>query len=806
MGNVLQDLRYGFRMLLKSPAFTVIAIIALALGIGANSAIFSVVNTVLLQPLPFEHPEQLVKVYVTVPKRGALTNPASFLNFADWRAQSQQFEHLAAYSDASATLTGADEPEQFRGAVTTGDFFSVLRAQPALGRTYTIEEERPDAQIVVISHGLWKRRFGGDPKIVGQRINLDSRATIIIGVMPEGFQYPLDQERTEFWSPLDPTSDLNKERGASYLNVIGRLRQGATLQQAQAEMTAITGRLAEQYPAENTARGSNLIAMHEDLVGDLKPALLILLGAVGFVLLIACANVANLMLARATSRQKEISIRTALGASRWRVVRQLITESLLLSVMGGALGLLLALWGVDLLVASIPEDIPRVSEIGLDLRVLGFTAVISLLTGLIFGLVPALQVSKPDLNEGLKEGGRGSTEGARRNFVRSALVVSEVALSLVLLVGAGLLMRSFMQLRDVKPGFDPHNVLTASVALPDAKYKDEASQAEFFRQLLQRIAAQPGVHSAGAGTPLPLTNNMMMNSFAVEGRPPAAPGERLATHSRIVSPDYLRTMGIPLIKGRIFTERETKESPRVLVVNETFARKFFPNEEALGQHIDLSISDDMKGEIVGIVGDVKHYRLDREPNPECYVSYLQVPTSFMSVVVRGETENTAGLTAIVRDAVRQVDKDQAVSEVRTMEQVLSNSVARRRFNMMLLGIFASVALILAAVGIFGVMNYSVTQRTHEIGIRIALGAQTRDVLKLVVGQGMLLIAIGVALGLAASFALTRVMSSLLYGITATDPITFIGVALVLASVALLACYIPARRATKVDPMIALRYE
>ena len=807
MSTLLQDIRYGLRMLLKKPGFTAVAVIALALGIGANSAIFSVVNTVLLRPLPFNEAERLVRVYVTDAKRGIRRYPTSYLNFADWREQNRVFEHLAAYSSASATLAGGDIPELAEGVGSSADLFSVLGAQPALGRVFTRDEERPGgSHVVVLSHGLWQRRFGSDPKIIGQQILFDGESTTVIGVMPPGFSFPLDQAQTEFWIPLDPKTQLNAERGANYLGVIGRLKPGASVQQAQAEMEAIARRLEQEYPQKNTGRSVNLVSMYEDVVGEIRPALLVLLGAVSFVLLIACANVANLLLARAASREKEMAIRTALGASRWRVMRQLLTESLLLSLLGGSLGLLLALWGIDLLSAAIPDNIPRVKEIGLDLRVLGFTMGVSILTGLMFGLAPALRASQTDLNESLKEGGRGSTEGLRRNRTRSLLVISEVALSLVLLIGAGLLIKSFAYLREIKPGFNPHNVLTASVSLPIVKYPEEQQQATFFQQTLERAAALPGVQSVAVVDPLPMSGNLAMTIFKIEGRPPLAPGEQLAANSRAISADYLRAMGIPLLKGRALTERDSKDAPKVMLINETLAQRFFPGEDPIGKRVTPTIAPDFTAEIVGIVGDAKHRSLDKEAGPEYYVSYLQAPSSYMSLVARTEVSDPTQLISALRGAVLQVDKDQPLSEIRTMEQLLANSVAKQRFNMFLLGIFAAVALLLAAVGIFGVMNYSVTRRTHEIGIRIALGAQSRDVLKLVMGQGMILTVIGVALGLAGAFAATRVMSSLLYGVSVTDPVTFTGVSLLLAGVALLACYLPARRATKVDPMIALRYE
>ncbi|MCA1591406.1 MAG: ABC transporter permease [Acidobacteria bacterium] len=806
MGTFLQDLRYALRVLAKNPGFTAIAVVALALGIGANTAIFSVINTVLLRPLPFDSPERLVKVWGTNQKRGVSKYPVSYPNFTDWRDQNGVFEHVAAYSDAGAILTGHDAPEQLNGIVASADFFEVLGAKPAIGRGFTTQDEQGDTHVIVLSDGVWRSRFAADPGIVGQQVMLDGQATTVIGIMPAAFSFPPDTATAPvFWSLLNPKEEGNAERGANYLLVIGRLKPGIAREQAQAEMSTVAGRLEQQYPEKNTGRGINLVPLHEDIVGDLRPALLILFGAVGFVLLIACANVANLLLARASSRTREIAVRTALGASRWRIVRQLMTESALLALVGGTLGLLLALWGVDLLLAAVPADIPRLSESGLDARVFGFTTAISLLTGLVFGLAPALQASKTELTEALKEGGRGSTEGLKRNRVRSLLVVSEVALSLVLLVGAGLLVKSFIYLHDVNPGFKPDHVLTADVGLPTAKYEKEQQQAAFYQQAVGRIAALPGVEAAGAVMPLPLNGNGMQNILTIEGRPALAPGEKLTTNSRVITPGYLRAMGIPLIRGRAFTERDDKDAPKVFLVNESLARKYFPGEEAVGKEIEVTVAPGMKGEIVGVVGDVKHRNLEAEPGPETYVSYLQAPMPYMTLVARTSVD-PASLTGSLRGAVQQVDKDQPLYGVKTMEQWVADSVARRRFNTVLLGIFSAVALLLAAVGIYGVMSYSVTQRTHEIGLRMALGAQRGDVLGMVVGQGMTLIMIGVALGLAASFALTRVMRGLLYGVSATDPLTFGGVALVLILVALLACFIPARRATKVDPMVALRYE
>jgi putative ABC transport system permease protein len=807
MQTLWQDLSYGARMLMKYPGFTLIAVLTLALGIGANTAIFSVVNGVLLRPLPFDEAERLVRVYVTVPARSLRMNPVSYLNFADYRAQNSVFASMAAYSGASATFTGGVAPEQIEGVAASGDLFAALNARPAAGRLFTsADQEQGHKNIVVISHGLWQRSFGGDPKIVGRQVTLDATLYTVIGVMPHGFRFPIEQSKTDYWVPLNPQSEMNQERGMNYLSVAARLKAGVSLEQAQAEMSAIASRLEQDYRDKNAGRGINLVPLHEALTGNVRRALLVLLAAVGFVLLIACVNVANLQLARAASRGREMAIRSALGAAPRRIVRQLLTESLLIAALGGAIGLLLAAWSIDLLAASLPEDIPRAGGVGLDARALGFTAAITLLTSLAFGFAPALQSSRADLTESLKEGGRGVGAGAGRSRLRNLLVVTEVALSLVLLIGAGLLLKSFRHLLDVNPGFDPHGVLTATVALPNGSYREEARQSAFFQQALSRIAALPGVAAAGVVDPMPLGGSMAMNGFSIEGRPAPSAGERPATNSRIISADYLKALGIPLLRGRALSERDHAAAPQVMLINESFARHYFPNENPLGQRIRLTIAPKFVAEIVGVVGDVKHRGLDREAGPEAYVSYLQVPTPIMSLVVRGASGDPLRLAASVRQAVEQVDKDQPLADVKPMAAWLDESVARQSFNLLLFAVFAAVALLLAAIGIYGVISYSVAERTHEIGIRVALGAGRKDVLRLVVGQGLRLTLAGIFGGLAGAFALTRWMTELLFGVTPTDPLTYFGVVALLVLVALLACWIPARRATQVDPMIALRCE
>ena len=808
METLIQDLRYGVRMLLKQPSFTVIAVIALAHGIGANTAIFSVVNAVLLKPLPFADADRLVIVYETNLQRGSTRSSASYPNFADWREQNRVFERMASYHTADFVLTGEGEPARIPGAIVNADLFPLLGAAPILGRSFLPEEDKPgDAgRVVLLGYRLWQTRFHADPNVIDKSLVLGGKHYTVVGVMPEGFQFPIGSDPVDLWSTVSIDSEMFTQRGAHYMRVIARLKPEVTLAQAKAEMDGIAANLERQYPDENTRRGVNLVPALESLVGDVRPALLILLGAVGCVLLIGCANVANLLLARATTRHKEMAIRSALGASRGRVVRQLLTESVLLSMAGGALGLLIAMWGTDVLVSLSRDDLPRASQIGLDGRVLGFTFLVSLLTGVLFGLVPAIHSSKTDLNESLKEGGRGSTEGVHRNRLRAVLVIGEVAIAIVLLAGAGLLIQSLRRLQQVNPGFNPHNVLTFSLGLPAVKYKPE-QQVEFYRQLIARINSLPGVRSASAVMPLPLGGDRMRVTFETEGRP-IAKGELPATEIRVIGLDYFKTTGIPLIKGRDFNERDDKKAPAVIIVNDAFAKQYFPGEDVIGKHVKPGITDeDVEApmrEIVGVVGNVKHMSLSAEVDPEAYEPHAQLIFD-MAVVVKTDAD-PHGITGAVQGELRAMDKDLPAYNLRTLDEYLTGSVAQPRLITSLLALFAGMALLLTAVGLYGVMSYSVNQRTHEIGIRMALGADRGDVLKLVVGQGMTLTAIGVVVGLGGAFFLTQLLKSLLFGVSATDPATFAAIALLLAGVALAACFVPARRATKVDPMVALRYE
>jgi putative ABC transport system permease protein len=817
MGTLWQDLMYGLRMLAKCPGFTLVAVLALALGIGANTALFSVVDAVILRPLPFPAPDRLVAVWSTNQQRGELRTSASYPDFADWRSLNHAFERIAAFHTNDFTLTGTDEPAHILGAVVSADLFRLLGVAPKLGRDFLSEEDDPGktkVRPVILSYAFWRSRFGSDPQVIEKTVQLDSQSYTIVGVMPGGFQFPLQGKPIDLWTSFlvdEIASDnepITAERGAHYLSVIARLKPDVRLPQAQAEMDTIASALAHQYPDTDKYRGIALAPELERLVGDVRPALLILFGAVGCVLLIACVNVANLLLARAAARQKEIAIRSTLGAGRLRLVRQLLTECILLAALGGALGLALAWWGSDLLLALSPENVPRLSGVHLSGHVLAFTAFASLLTGLVFGLLPALHVSRSDLAESLKESGRGSTESARRSRLRSALVVAETALALVPLVGAGLLIQSLSRLEHVKPGFDPHNVLTFNLGLPDARYS-YSQQAAFFEQLLPRIRALPGVRSASAVSPLPLSGDDFRVTFEIEGRP-VAKSDQPATNYREAAAGYFQTMHIPLLEGRDFSDQDNLKSPPVIIVNQTFAKQFFPGEDPIGKHIKPGLSSipgthAVMREIVGVVGDVKHRSLNREAGPEVYEPESQMPFETLTLVVRTEGD-PRGLIGAVREQVKALDKDLPIYDVKLMEEYLSTSVAQPRFNTMLLAIFAGVALVLAAVGLYGVMSYSVVQRTHEIGIRMALGAQQKDVLRMIVGQALRLTLVGTALGLAGAWAATRLMSGLLFGVKSSDPITYAGVALLLSAVALLACYVPAYRAMRVDPMVALRYE
>ncbi len=802
METLLKDVRFGIRMLVKNPGFTLVAIATLALGIGAITAIFSVVYAVLLRPLPFKDPDGLMVIRETkIPQFPEFSVAPG--NFLDWQKQNTVFEQMAAINTSPFNLIGTGEPERLQGQRVTDGFFAMLGAQPQMGRVFTPEEDQPGhSNVVILSHGLWQRRFGGDPNILNQTITLSGQSYTVVGIMPTTFRY--GGRNTELWMPMAFTAQNAQQHGSHYLQVIGRLKPDAKLEQTQEEMSAIAGRLAEQYPDTNTGWDVKIMPLLESAVRSIKPALLVLFGAVAFVLLIACANVANLLLARAASRQKEVAIRTALGAGRGRIIRQLLTESLLLSVAGGVVGLLLALWGISLLLSLAPEDLPRVRDVSLDGRVLGFTVGIALLTGLIFGLVPALQASKPNLNETLKDAGRGSTEGGRQHIIRSGLVVFEVATALVLLVGAGLMIKSFLHLQKVDPGFNPENALVVNISLPQRKYPEDDQRSAFYSQLIRKVSTLPGVQAVGAACVLPLEDDFLLG-FDIQGRPPYAPGDDLSTNYYAVSTDYFKAMGIPLLRGRLFTEHDSKGAPRVAVINETMAKQIFPDEDPIGKYIHVTNGPVLYREIVGIVGDVKQYGLDQKTPMQTYEPYLQEPFSYMALVVRTAGDPTS-LSAAIRSEVLSIDNEQPISSIKTLDQILSASIAQQRFAMLLFGVFGAVAMILAVVGIYGVMSYAVTQRTHEIGIRMALGAGQRDVLMLIVGHGMILTLIGIVVGLGAAFALTRLMSSLLFDVSVTDLTTFAIFSASLTAVALVACTVPARRALKVDPMIALRYE
>jgi putative ABC transport system permease protein len=801
MNTLLQDLRYGLRMLLKHKSFTAIAVLALALGVGANTAIFSLVNGVLLRPLPFPNAERIVYFEGNNPPAGITDSNISFPDFTDWSQQTDLFASTAAFYTGNSNL-GADgaEPERVPRAGVTSGFFNVLGVQPAIGRSFVAEDDQPGTQTVaIISDGLWKRRFGSDPGIIGKQVQISARSITIIGVMPPGFEMP---EQTQIWmtSGVKVSEEPRDNRSWS---AIGRLNPGVDLKQAQSRISAIDAKLAIQFPDTNKGWDTTVWILHERLVKEVKPSLLALLGAVGFVLLIACANVANLLLARSAARQKEMAVRAAMGASRSRVVRQMLTESILLSTIGGISGLLLSIWLTDLLISIIPEGAPRLDQVGIDYRVLLFALGISALTGILFGLAPALQASKLDVISSLKEGGR-TGEGHRRTSARSLLLIGEVALSLILLVGANLFIKSFLRVQEIRPGFDSHHVLIASVALPGAKYKDQ-QRPEFFRQLIERLVASPGVQAVGGGINLPLSasNYNIGRAFIPEGRPLTVDESINGSFSTITG-DYFRAFQIPLLAGRTFEIRDGPDAPKVVIINESAAKRYFGSPAgAIGKRLTIWRDEQFIREIVGVVGDTKTAALDAESGAQIYVPHAQDSGwNFMALVVRTASD-PAAFAATLRREVQALDKDQPIYNVRTMDDVVANSLGTRRVSMQLFAVFAGAALLLAAIGIYGVMAYSVTQRTQEIGIRMALGAQKSDVLSLVIRQGMTLTIIGVVVGLLGAFALTRLIASLLFGVAATDPVTFVAIPLLLLFVALVACYLPARRAARLDPTIAL---
>jgi putative ABC transport system permease protein len=811
MEMLAQDIRYAIRMLLKNPGFTAVAALALALGIGANTAIFSVVNAVMIRPLPYQDASRLVMVWEARRDSDKKQNVISPANFLDWQERNTVFADMAAFYDTRLNLTDSGEPEEVAGQYLTLNAFDVLGAQSMLGRTFEPADAEPTRQnSVLLSYGLWQRRFGGDMNIIGKTVKLNAEAFTVIGVLPPDFQLSLGKNsltgsRAEIYMPFILTEQQRVRRGR-YASAFARLKPGVIIEQAQAEMSGIAAALEQQYPEFDAKWGVNLVPFREQFAGDIRPALLVLLGAVAFVLLIACANVANLLLARAAARQKEMAIRLAIGASRARLVRQLLIESTVLACIGGAAGLLLALWGVDALVALGPKELLPTGGARLNGVVLAFTLVVSLATGLIFGLAPALEASRTNLNDTLKEGGRAMAAAGRSQRVRNLLVIAEVAMALVLLVGAGLLLKSFARLQSVDPGFNPNHLLTARVSLPQAKYQKPEQTLDFFRKAVERVRQIPGVQSASMVNFLPFSGPGAATRFWVANRPEPPPGQFPTTDVRVCERDYFHMMGIPLIKGRTFSEREEATKSDVVIINAAMAREFFPDEDPIGKRIHINMMPNPPAcEIIGVVGDVKYAGLDMPARAMAYWPHVELTYPFMTLVARTDGDPLSYVTAL-RSEVQALDNDQPIASVYTMEQLLSESVARARFSTTLLTIFAFIALLLAAVGIYGVMSYSVTQRTHEIGIRMALGANNRAVMRMVIGQGMMIAVIGVAAGLAASFALTRLLASLLFGTSATDPATFVAIALVLMGVALGACFIPARRATRVDPMVALRYE
>ncbi|MGH9747503.1 MAG: ABC transporter permease [Candidatus Acidiferrales bacterium] len=807
MNTLWQDLKYATRMLIKAPAFTAFAVGVLALGIAANTSIFSFANAVLLRSLPYHDADRLTMLWEDFSYIGFPANTPAPGNFYEWKAQNHSFDDMAATYGNSFSLTGGSVPEEVEARQVTWNLFAVLGVKPALGRDFSPDDDRTGANhVVMISHALWSEAFAGDPQIVGKAIELDGAKYSVIGVMPAGFEFR--EPKIRVWVPAAFTDERRATHDSHYLQVVGRLKPGVSLEQANADLAVIAQNLAKQYPTSNAHVGAFAVPLREDVVGNLRVAIFVLLGAVGFVLLIACANVANLLLARATGRQRELALRMALGAGRTRIIQQLLTESVLLASLAGALGLLLTVWGAGFLARFVPDGIPVAANSGIDARIFAFTLVVSMGTGILFGIIPALRVSRVNLNDALKQAGARTGVGSPGRRTRDVLVVVEVALAMILLTGAALMIESFSKLRRIDLGFRAENVLSLRVPLPDPKYAELGKRTAFYDQVLERVDRLPGVVAAGFVTWVPLTNRGGSWGFIVEGRPAPGPGETSDANTRVVTKDYFRAMGVTLKAGRLFDDRDRANAPLVAVVNDTMARQFWPGENPIGHRIKLGgfASTRPWATIVGITADIHQRGIGISPRPEMYYSYAQQDVfqpEYLAVKTSGDP---LPLANAIRDQIWAVDKDQPVADVMPMQAIVDEELSPRQMQARLLGIFAGIALALASLGIYAVLSYAVAQRTQEIGVRMALGAQRRDVLRMVLGQGLALTLLGVACGTAGALALARVLATLLHGISATDPLTFTAVGAGLSAVALFACYVPARRAMRVDPIVALRYE